>query len=367
MRHVSAKAFGLVGVTGAAVTVAVLVLATGGTAAGKNICLMPSTTKASCVKEVAAPHFISPPSDVRPPSDALSITKFTNESGSGGSTATHVVLSVGFSSPADSTVPVDVNVKSITLLVNGSAAALTGCSPTTLPATVSTVSCPVGNLAGSGTAKLTVRFAASTSTTLTGTATYGEGNGTPGQPTNSVQGNTDTVTVPSDGSAGGGCSNTAQNVTGTMGGQTTSASVGTAADSSLPCTYADAGVLSSALAAPGTLKSQISFVEFPAPASGFATVKILFTPLPAGVNLNKLKLLEDTNYVAPFFLTSITVPNCDKSGGIPTPVEIPAPGATDAVPHSNDSCIFNRSPLPGGGGELDLHVLSSPLDGHYGT
>ncbi len=356
MRYVSAKALGLVGVTSAAVIAAVLVLASGGTAAGKNICLTPSTTVASCVKEVAAPHFISQGAD------ALSITKFTNESGSGGGTATHVVIAAGFSSPVD--------VRSITLLINGSAADVTGCTPASSPATgVSSVSCPVGNLAGSGTAKLTVRFAASTSTTLTGTATYGEGNGTPGQPTNSVQGNTDTVTVPSDGSAGGGCSNTAQNVTGTMGGQTTSASVGTAADSSLPCTYADAGVLSSALAAAGTLKSQISFVEFPALANGaLATVKILFTPLPAGVNLNKLKLLEDTNYTAgSFFQTSITVLPCDKSGNIQAPVGIPAQFATDADAHSNDSCIFNRSPLPGGGGELDLHVLSSPLDGHYGT
>jgi hypothetical protein len=320
---------------------------------------MPSATAASCVQEVAAPHFISQGAE------ALSFTKFTNESGSGGGTATHVVIAVGFSSPVD--------VKSITLLVNGSAADVTGCTPTTSPAAgVSSVSCPVGNLSGGGTAKLTVRFAANTSTTLTGTATYGEGSGTPGQPTNSVQGNTDTLTVPSDGSAGGGCSNTAQNVTGTLGGQTTSASVGTAADTSLPCTYADAGVLSSAFAAAGTLKSQISFVEFPAPASGFATVKILFTPLPAGVNLNKLKLLEDTNYTqGSFFQTSITVPPCDKSGNtpgnIPAPVGIPLPGANDGAPHSNDSCIFNRSPLPGGGGELDLHILSSPLDGHYGT
>jgi len=362
MRYVSAKALGLVGVTGAAVIAAVLVLASGGTAAGKNICLSPSTTAASCVTEVAAPHFISPGAD------ALAITKFKNESGSGGGTATHVVVSVGFSSPADST-PVNVNVKSITLLINGSAAALTGCSPTTLPATVSTVSCPAGNLAGSGTAKLTVQFAASASTRLTGTATYGEGSGTPGQPTNSVQGNTDTLTVVTDGSAAGGCSSTSQNVSGTLGGQTTSASVGTAADTTLPCTYADAGVLSSAFAATGTLKSQISFVEFPALANGaLATVKILFTPLPAGVNLNRLKLLEDTNYKqGSFFQTSITVPDCDKSGNIPAPVGIPAAGVTDADAHSNDSCVFKRSPLQGGGGELDLHVLSSPLDGHYGT
>ena len=365
MRRGFVKAFGLVGVTAAAVVAAVLVLASGGAAAGKNICSVPSPTAASCVTELVAPHFITAGAD------ALSVTKFTNESGNGGGTATHVVLSVGFSSPADSTVPVNVDVKSITLLVNGSAAPLTGCTPTpaNLPQTVSTVSCPVGNLAGSGTAKMTVRFAASTTTMLTGTATYGEGSGTPGQPTNSVQGNTDKVTVSGDGSATGGCFDTLPGnpFSGSTTAQMTSITLGGLAADSSQCTFADAGVLTDPNLAP-TLHSQISFVEFPALANGaFATVNIQFTPLPAGVNLNKLKLLEDTNYKVPFFQYSITVPNCDKSGNIPAPVGIPAQFATDAKPHSNDSCIFNRSPLPGGGGELDLHVISSPLDGHYGT
>src|SRR5205823_28962 len=155
MRPLSVKGFGLSGVTGAAVIASVLVLASGSTAAGKNICLNPSTTAASCVTELAAPHFISPGAD------ALSVTKFKNESGGGG-TATHVVLSVGFPSP--------VGVKSIALLVNGSPAPLTGCTPASasLPALGETsVSCPIGNIAGSGTAKMTVRFAASTSMTLT--------------------------------------------------------------------------------------------------------------------------------------------------------------------------------------------------------
>jgi hypothetical protein len=357
MRLLSVKVFGLVGVTGAAVIASVLVLASGSTAASKNICLNPSTTAASCVTELAAPHFSSPGAD------ALSVTKLKNESGNGGSTATHVVLAVGFSSAVD--------VRSITLLVNGSPAAVTGCTPTPPATGVSTVSCPVGNIAGGGTAKMTVRFAASTNVTLTGTATYGEGSGTPGQPTNSVQGNTDTLTVSSDASAQGGCfdlgPNDQQTVTGSVTGQETDATVGKAGDNSLPCTFADAGVLSNTLAVPGTLKSQISFVEFPFLASGLATVKIFFTPLPTGVKLNSLKLLEDTNYAVPFFTTYVTVPDCDKKGNIPAPVGIPAPGATDAVPHGNDSCIFNRSPLPGGGGELDLHSIGSPPDSHFGT
>jgi hypothetical protein len=367
MRHVSAKALGLIGGTGAAVIAAVLVLvlASGGTAAGKNICANPSMTSASCVTELAAPHFISPGAD------ALSVTKFRNEAS--GTTATHVVIAVNFSPSVDVKVP-------ITLLVNGSPADVTGCTstPAPLPATgVSTVSCPVGNIAGGGTAKMTVRFTTSASVTLTGTATYGEGSGTPGQPTNSVQGDIDPLTVSSD--ANGGCFDLGptdlQTVTGSIKDpnthatvQETDATVGKAGDNSLPCTFIDAGVLSSdTFAFPGTLKSQISFVEFPFVASGLATVKILFTPLPTGVNLNKLKLLEDTNYKTPFFKTYVTVPDCDKKGNIPAPVGVPAPGATDNVAHPNDSCIFNRSPLPGGGGELDLHSIGSPPDSHFGT
>src|SRR5262245_10060702 len=360
MRQLSAKALGLIGGTGAAVVAAmlVLVLASGGTAAVKHICTNPSTTQASCVTELAAPHFISPGAD------ALSVTKFKNEAS--GTTATHLVIAVNF-------VP-SVDVKSITLLVNGSPADATGCTPTPPATGVSDVTCPVGNIAGGGTAKLTVRFAASTNVALTGTATYGEGSGTPGQPNNSVQGNTDTLTVSSD--ANGGCfdlgANDMQTVTGSFKNanvtvQETDATVGMTGDTSLPCTFVDAGVLSKTLAFSGTLKSQISFVEFPFVASGFATVKILFTPLPTGVNLNKLKLLEDTNYAVPFFKTYVTVPDCDKKGNIPAPVGVPAPGATDGVAHSNDSCIFNRSPLPAGGGELDLHSIGSPPDSHYGT
>jgi hypothetical protein len=366
MRLLSVKVFGLVGVTGAAVIASVLVLASGSTAAGKNICLNPSTIAASCVTELAAPHFISPGAD------ALSVTKFKNESGSSGGTATHVVIAVGFSSP--------VNVSSITLAVNGSAADATGCTttPATPPATgVISVSCPVGNIAGGGTAILTVRFATTTTTTtLNGTATYGEGSGTPGQPTNSVQGNTDTVTVTSDGSASGGCFDiggtnqpTTATVTGSNSLQSTSATVGPKADSSFPCTFADAGVFGST-PSNSVLKTgtQISFVEFPTLAGGYGTVVIKMTPLPDGLKLNTAKILEDTNYAVPYFKTYITVPKCDKFGNIPTPppVGIPPKGATDPSP-SNDSCIFNRSPLPAGGGEFDLHVIGSPFDGHYGT
>jgi hypothetical protein len=308
------------------------------------------------VTEQVAPGFLSASGG-----DALSVTKFRNEAS--GTTAAHVVLAVSF--------PSSLSVKNITLAINGSTADASACTPapSSLPQTVMTVSCPVGNIAGGGTAKMTVRFTTTTTATLTGSATYGEGGGTPGQPPNSVQVNTGTVTVSSDASVQGGCFDAPTTVTGTTTGQATSASVGTAADSSLPCTFVDAGVLSNTFASPGTLKSQISFVDFPAlSGTGLATLKIFFTPLPKGVNsVNTLKLLEDTNYAVPYFSSYITVPDCDKSGNIPAPVGVPAKGANDTVAHTNDSCIFDRSPLKNGGGELDLHAISSPFDGHYGT
>ena len=351
--------FGRACVLAGAVVAIGLVFAGAGGAASKNICAVPSTgtppnlTGASCVHQFVGPHFISPGSD------ALSVTEFNNESG--GATATHLVLGVRFPTT-------DVAIRS----VDGVSLALSGCTPDTSAGQL-TISCPVGNVAGGGGAKMTVRFApgptVATSMRLTGTATYGEGTGTPGQPPNSVQVNYDTLTLSSDASADGGCFDAPQPVRGTNGLQTTYATLGAAAaDTSLPCTFVDAGVLDNSLAAPGTIHSQISFDEFPtlAGSSPYATVRIQFTPLPPGVNLNKLKLLEDTNYAAPFFTTFITVPNCDKSGNIPAPVGIPAFTATDLLPHANDSCIYNRSPLPSGGGEVDLHAIGSPFDSHYG-
>jgi hypothetical protein len=91
--------------------------------------------------------------------------------------------------------------------------------------------------------------------------------------------------------------------------------------------------------------------------------------LPTGVKPNTAVIREDTSYAVPFFGTYVTVPDCnkDKARSIPAPVGIPAQGATEAAPHSNDLCIFNRSPLQGGGAEFDLHAYGSPPDGHVGV
>jgi hypothetical protein len=352
MRHVSVKSLIRLGVLGVVIVTVVLASAIGGNAAGKNICTGPGATTATCVQQFLGPHFISGGNNV------VSVTEFTNQSGVGGSTATHVVLSVTFPTT-------DVTI----VLVNGVSLAASGCTQTGSGQV--TISCAEGNVAGGATVKLTVVFSTSSSMTVLGSVSYGEGGGTPGQPVNSVQGHTDTLTVSGDGSADGGCfTGTPPPIHGSNALQATFASLATtAADTSLGCTFVDAGVLDTSFALPGTIKSQISFVEFPTLMSnGYGTVRVLFTPLPTGVKLNNtFKLLEDTNYATPYFKSAVSVPNCDRSGNIPAPVGIPAQGATDAVAHNNDSCIFNKSPLPNGGGEVDLHVIGSPFDNHYGT
>src|SRR3954452_18174714 len=97
MRYLSRRSLGLV-VAAAVVTVAAsLAFATGGRAASPNICLRPSAVDtstgrlmpASCVTELVAPHFVTAGAD------AISVTKFTNES-SGGATATHTAVSATF-------------------------------------------------------------------------------------------------------------------------------------------------------------------------------------------------------------------------------------------------------------------------------
>jgi hypothetical protein len=357
MRHVSAKTRALLGVGVLCATIGVLVLALAGvgTAAGKNICTVgssPANPAASCVGEVSSPHFLSTGGG-----DATSGTTFTNEAGPGGATATHVVLSVQFSSP--------VTVDAIALAVNGSSTGTSGCATNT-----TSVSCPVGNIAGGGNAKLRVRFTTTTSQTLTGSVSYGEGGGTPGQPPNSVQSNFDTLIVSGDNSVQGGCFDLSgtqtQTVTGTNTSpftQTTQAVVGQG--DGVLCTFADAGVDGNAAHSALALKSQIAFFEFPTLASGFSTVNMIFPSLPPGSPpLNQIKILEDTSYALPFFRTYITVPSC-VNGSIPAPIGVPVKGATDSVPHSNDLCMLKPT-NKGGVSTFTFVAFGSPGDGHLG-
>lgn len=321
----------IVGVLGGA---ALLAVATAGRAASTNICSTPSTgtplSPASCVQELVVPHYISTGAS------AISLTKFTNQSGVGGATATHTVISVNFQTP--------VSVTAIALSVGGLPISATSCTPSPGSSSVTSVSCPVGNIAGGSTAKMTVEFSGATTTmTLTGAASYGEGCCNASNPPNDYQVNYDKLTVVTDGTASGDCfSTTTWNVNGKTSTQSTSASGGQGSGG-FPCTFADAGVFPTV---PAGYHTQVSFVEFPVMTGSPATVVIQFTPLPSGLNWKTFPLYENNGGA------NFVVPNCNLDGSVPSGSGF-------------DSCIYNRSTLPKGGAEIDMHVTGSPIDGSY--
>jgi hypothetical protein len=312
------------------------------------------------------------------PNTGLSITRFNDQ---GSNSATHLTISTTFSQ--------GVAVQSVTLILNASTVSPNPCTFTT--PTTTTVTCTdVGTVKGGNFAELIVRYVAPSSPgTLTafGKVTYAEG-GLKGNPTNGTQwSNVDSVDVVTNAAndsgkplQGGKCTTIAgSNSDSIAAGDTTlsASAVYPAAknQSVLTCTPASAGVIQ--VDPPQTpLVTEIAFVEVPELAGkgsvqGFAVVNLDFTPLPAGVTLNgqnKLILLEDTQYAAPFFGTFITVPEgCDATTGLPPNPGIPELNSTDtsSPPHHNDTCIADRKPLSGGGGRLVLHVIGNPLDGHY--
>ncbi|HEU5279645.1 MAG TPA: hypothetical protein VFU26_12170 [Gaiellaceae bacterium] len=325
---------GSVIVIAAAVFAAVLAWASGGRAASPNICITPSTatSNASCVTEIVAPHVLTAGGG-----DAVSITRFRNESGLGGATATHVVISASFSSA--------VTVKSISLFVNGSPASTSTCtsSPTS-------VSCPVGAIEGGGSAKLVVRFFATSALTVKGAADYGEGgsDSSPPRPNGSIndtQTSVDSLTVAGAGTAQGSCFDTSS---ATVGGatttQSTSATVGQVdAGLGLPCTPASGGVDTTGTKPNGFVDIWFAeFMEITGNAFGTVTLDALF-------NVPKGFVLKELTGPNPALGTSWT--------------EVPA--CVSGLPPSGDSCIFSKKNLSKGGVEWILHVLGSQSDPRY--
>jgi hypothetical protein len=387
LRHLKLRSSiaGVVLLIGCVVAAAALGLAGSSRAGGAATCTTSSTppttpgspgSPSSCVIETLAPSALTINAA------GLSITRFNDQ---GSNSATHLSISTTFSAA--------VAIQSIKLIVNGSPASSSSCTPAgpfpTSPTT--TVSCTeAGTVKGGNFAELIVRYTAPASpTTLTafGTVTYAEG-GLKGNPVNGTQwSNVDSVDVVTNAvndsgkplQAGKCTTIAASNSDNIAAGDTTlsASAVYPAAtnQSVLTCTPASAGVIQ--VDPPQTpLVTEIAFVEVPELAGkgsvqGFAVVNLDFTPLPAGVTLNgqnRLILLEDTQYAAPFFGTFITVPEgCDASTGLPPNPGIPEPNSTDtsSPPHHNDTCIADRKPLSGGGGRLVLHVIGNPLDGHY--
>ncbi len=338
---------GLFALVGTIAVAAVLGTAGVGKAASPNICLTASTpTKnASCVAQLTAPHVVTAGQD------AVSVTRFTNQSGLGGSTATHVVLSATF---LVGTVATPVTVKGVTLFVNGSPVSTASCSPTSLANPVATVSCPVGTIPGASSAKLVVRFTAQTAMTVAGSASYGEGGNDSATPRpngtkNDLQTSRDSFAIAGS-TAAGNCVNTTTTTTvsGSTATQVTTAAIG-AVDPSLdlPCTPAGAGVEDTVGTRP-TGFVPIWFTDFltvDPNAGGFATVTLdaLFN-VPNSFVLRELTGTDPTNAAS-----WTPVPACNASG----------------LPPSGDSCIFATSNLPKGGKRWVLHALGVLFDSKY--
>lgn len=338
---VSCGLFAFVGTIAVAV---VLGTAGIGKAASPNICLTASTstTNASCVAQLTAPHVLTAGSD------AVSVTRFTNQSGLGGASATHVVLSATF---LVGTVATPVTVKGVTLFVNGSPVSTASCSPApaSLPIAAATVSCPAGTIAGGSSAKLVVRFSTSIAMTVAGSASYGEGgsDSAPPRPNgtkNDLQTSRDSFTI-AGASAQGSCFASATTVSGATTTQVTTAAIG-AVDPSLdlPCTPAGAGVDTGGLRPDGFVP--IWFTDFLAiDSGGFATVT-----LDALFNVPNSFVLRELTGPDPSDAASWTpVPACNASG----------------LPPSGDSCIFATSNLPKGGKRWVLHALGVLFDSKY--
>jgi hypothetical protein len=359
MRFQRLKLLALGGAAALVVLAAVLAFAAGSRAASGNICIKnsgtPPTKPASCVTEVVGPHFISVGGH------AVSITKFHNEAGISGATATHVVLSLTLPSgvTTDGTPSAFVAAPGTTTFKPVSPNPCTG---------TTTISCSFGNIKGDGRAKIVVQIKGNAAGTypLNVEATYGEGGGGTSNPPNDDQVNSDTLNVGAAGTAGD-CTPIPPNQTNTVGtgtgnGQQTQVTAGPASDGTLPCTFIEAGVTAFA-GGPGVTQNA-SFVEFPGlSGNGYATVDIIFNPVPTGFNLNKSPIFEDTSGNGSFS-SFITVPACDKKGNIVGPTGNPAVGQTDPSP-VNDSCIFARTSLGKGSGEIEMHVLANPFDQTY--
>jgi hypothetical protein len=354
MRYQRRKLLALGAATALVGLAAALAFAAGSRAASGNICANPTTTSnpyASCVTELVAPHFISASTD-----HALSITKFRNEAGLGGATATHLLLSVTFPDTSPVTI---VGTPTVFVAAAGSSTFMpfaSTCTKSTNSSSQTVESCTAGNIAGGGQAKMIVEFTGSAGGQLKGEAQYGEGGGNPSNPPNDDQVNVDNLTV--GGAGSGGCfTGTPPTVISNGTFQQTQLSGVGSNNGSLPCTFVDAGVkpVPNGFTGPGV--TQISFVEFPSFGTDPATVYMILTPIPSGFNLSKSPVFEDTSGTG-LFSSYVTVPACDKNGNIVGTIGIP--------PAGNDSCVFARTSLGHGNGEIGIHVfLANPFDQTY--
>lgn len=339
-----------------------LALAGLGTAASPNICPT-SPPGAACITESVVPHFLTAVSNnpVPPPAQwpqAVSTTRFTNQSGVGGANASHTKVSVTFIGHTIAPGSPLVYIASISTVrpdgtpVPGNCATATGVdSVSGLPSF--TVTCAVGSTAGGQTVKLNVRFGAATNLTALGDVTYGEsGNDNPNGPNGTVNDNHSTPDfLISGGDLQGNCFDFNGNpvqVGGSTLNQATHATIGQTSIAGLPCTPAAAGVLKGVPGqnVPSTFTRDISFTDFLSIVNdGRAEVLVDFlTSLPKGFKLMELLVGQD-----PTLLSSwVEVKKCG-----------------DTTNQSPTSCISDTKNLPKGGFRYILSAAGVLDDTRY--
>lgn len=339
-------------------TAAVLGYVARGDAAGTNIC--PGSV---CLATVVSPHLTS-----AAPAEGFAAFAAGLFNNSSPSTATHLELKLVFKNvtdplnpPLDATVTIDKS--KIATLVDGSPVAAT-CSPartaTSALENVSSVTCSFPNLGGGHKAKLQLPFtpfdptAPGSQISARLLATYGEGNG----------GANDTQTGPADtltiaGSTGAGKCTAAGSQLASVSNSTLTASIGVPSypaattDQHLPCTPVGIAVSEDKINVGGVF-GYVASLELPKVA-GFAVVQHDVTPLPEKTTVKNLVIWEslfptgNSNF-------NFKVPPCD-SNGLP-----PSPAATG---FSADTCVFDRSGLPKGGGRFIMHALGTLTDPRY--
>jgi hypothetical protein len=339
-----------------------------GEAAGAHVCAVPSNftqnppTPASCLSEQLAPLTL------KAGVDGLAITKFVNQSTS---TASHTALTVFFSAP--------VTVDGFSLVVNGKAASTANCKafPTTdstAPQPGTTATCgDIGSTAGGNFDKLILKYqlaTAGTDVNVYARVTYGESGSDSGKKQVTVNDRQQSQIATAQVSPAGTVLESA--CPGLTGGSSatlsatdtqvkTSILYTAASDSFLPCTPVSAAIIQTI-----GVNTEIALVDFPEVSGpGYASIVLDFFSSP--VKAKDFVLYEA---LPPSFAFTpenrIVVLPCDATG-MPQNPGVPPAKATESTLQVNDSCISTApKSIPGGGVEVGVHAIASPLDSHYG-
>ena len=328
-----------------------------GDAAGTNIC--PGSVGSVCLTAVVSPHTTSAVPDSG--FAAFAAGRFNNGSTS---TATHVDLTFLFTDATNAAATVQIDATKIDTLVDGSPVAAT-CATVPLASTnvrnVSSVSCSFPNLAGGHSAKLQFPFTPVAPTPLapgstvkaTLRANYGEGNGG----TNDTTTADDALTIAGT-TAAGKCT-VAGSQLASVSNSTLTASIGVPSypaattDQHLPCTPVGISVSDTKITV-GGVAGYVASLELPK-VTGFAVVQHDVTPLPEKTTVKNLVIWESL-FPTGTSNFNLKVPACDSNGLPPSPA---------AAGFSADTCVFDRSGLPKGGGRFIMHALGTLIDPRY--